>query len=136
MMRSIRVLLVDDEAPFTSVLAKRLTRRGLSVCTASDSGEAYTLLETGAYDVLVLDMQMPGVDGLQLFKAIRQRFGAVEVIFLSGKSGMEDMVQSFNAGAFDYLRKGTSIEILERRIRDAAHGFLDRKTQWKAPLSV
>lgn len=129
MAEKIYVLLVDDEVAFTSTLAKRLTRRGMNVSTAGHGDEAYALMARKYFDVVVLDMNMPGIDGVQLFKTIRQQFSNVKVVFLSGEVGVEGAVRMFSAGAFDYLFKGSSTKMLEQRIRDAAESRQTTKKQ-------
>ncbi|WP_319470498.1 response regulator [uncultured Pseudodesulfovibrio sp.] len=120
MERTYRVLLVDDEEAFTSALSKRLSRRGLDVKTASDGNEGLGLIESEAFDVVVLDVKMPGMSGMQVLKAIKGRFPDIEVILLSGHADMDDAVDSLAFGAFDFLVKPTSTERLLCRILDAA----------------
>ena len=96
---TIRVLLVDDDPGFTDVLRRRLTRRGLSVHTAADGGEAFAMVEAGHFHVVVLDVGLPDVDGMQLLKAIKRRSGSIEVIVLTG--GHTGPLESLRAGAFD-----------------------------------
>lgn len=120
--KPIHVLLVDDEIDFTSTLSKRLVRQGMVVDTAADGSEGYRLLEESRFDVVVLDVRMPGVDGLQMLKAIKQRFHGVAVILLTGHGSMHDAMRSMNLGAFDFLHKPVRFEELSQRIADAAHG--------------
>lgn len=115
---SIRVLLVDDEQDFTDVLSKRLTRRGLAVRTACDGGEAFSMIERESYDVVVLDVGLPDVSGMQLLKAIKLCSSATEVIMLTG--GDTGSLESCMAGAYDLLSKPAKTDILASRIMEAA----------------
>lgn len=119
--KPIRVLLVDDEVDFTATLAKRLGRHGMDVTTAADGSEAYALLETGVFDVVVLDYRMPGVDGLQSLKAFKHRFHRPEVILLTGHGTMNNAMRAMNHGAFDFLHKPVRFDELTRRIAEAAN---------------
>ncbi len=116
---SIRVLLVDDEVDFATVVSKRLTRQGLSVYTVEDGVEAYTLMETRMFDVVVLDLLMPGPDGLQTLKAIRKRFPLMPVLLLTGTGGIGDAMKSAKAGAFDFLTKPIGMAELLSSIQSA-----------------
>ena len=120
MENEIRVLLVDDEKEFTSTLSKRLERRGLSVSVASEATEAFACLDNASFDVVVLDVKMPDVDGLQALKSFKNHFPGVEVILLTGHADMSDAVKSMHSGAFDFLVKPTPFELLLCKIRDAA----------------
>lgn len=117
---SIRVLLVDDEMDYTAVLSKRLSRQGLNVCTANDGGEAFSMIERNPYDVVVLDIGLPDVNGMQLLKAIKKRLSSIEVIMLSGVQTSANTIKSWRAGAFDFLSKPACTDMLTRRIIDAA----------------
>lgn len=119
--RDIRVLLVDDEQGFTSTLSKRLVRQGMLVSTAMDASEAFELLATVTFDVVVLDVQMPGVDGLQTLKAIKKNFHGVEVIMLTGAGTISQEIFSQGAGAFDFLSKPVPTDQLIERIHAAVH---------------
>jgi len=123
-----RVLLVDDEVDFTAALARRLDRRGLDVATASDGYMAYEQMEAGRFDVVVLDIRMPFLDGTQVLKAIRKSFPGIVVIVLSGEIGLADAMRLRGAGAFDVLTKPTPTEMLCAAI-EAAAGAARKKSQ-------
>ena len=116
----IKVLLVDDEENFTATLSKRLVRRGFEVRVAYDAFEAGALMEDEPVEVVVLDMKMPGIDGLQALKRIKNNFPGVEVILLTGHAVMGDAIESMYSGAFDFLLKPASLELLVCKIQDAA----------------
>ena len=119
MNKPIRILLVDDQPDFTEVVAKRLARRAMAVDRAEDGNEALDLLQTERYDVAVFDLRMPGVDGVQLLKAVKRLFPDMAVILLSGHGSMHDAMRASEAGAFEFLSKPVSLEALEETIRRA-----------------
>lgn len=118
----IRVLLVDDEDGFIAALSKRLDRRGMAVSTASGGEEALALLEREPFDVMVLDVKMPRLDGMQVLSMVKGRHPGVEVILLTGHADMNCALDALSAGAFDFLIKPVAIELLACRIMAAAKG--------------
>jgi DNA-binding NtrC family response regulator len=116
---AIRVLLVDDEASFVDTLKRRLTLRKLDVHTASSADEAFEVLDREPLDVVVLDVKMPGTDGLTAIKTIKRHHPLVEVILLSGHANLEASVGGMALGAFDYLLKPVRIDELVYKIEDA-----------------
>jgi signal transduction histidine kinase len=118
--KKICVLLVDDEADFRRPLAKRLVHRGMEVLEAGGGQEALSILKDRAVTVIVLDVKMPGMDGIETLAAIRQADAPVEVILLTGHAAMEDGLAGIKAGAFDYLTKPVNLEHLVQKIRHAA----------------
>lgn len=128
-MKNIRVLLVDDEEVFSSVLAKRLSRRSVEITTAQCGEEALGRLDNEAYQVVVLDMKMPGMNGLDVLKMIKARHPEIEVILLTGNADMGSALAAMNEGAFDFMLKPANTEILMNRIVDAAqhNGILTDK---------
>ena len=119
-MPPIRVLLADDEKRFILNLAQLMNHRGFRVSTAFDGQQALDHL-AGApdHDVVVLDLHMPGMDGLETLQRIKSSFPDTEVIMLTGQATLEDGVQALRLGAFDYLQKPCDIEELEDRIAAA-----------------
>jgi DNA-binding NtrC family response regulator len=108
----IRVLLVDDEQEYAGALAQRLEARNLLVKTAASGLEALTQLDD--VDVVVLDMVMPGQDGIATLQEIKQRKPLVEVILLTGHGTLESAVKALELGAFYYLMKPAEMrELLE-----------------------
>lgn len=114
----VRVLLVDDDPGFTDVLRKRLARHGLDVRAAGDGGEAFALIEATPFDVAVLDVGLPDVNGMQLLRAMKRKRPSTEIIVLTG--GDTGELESFRAGAFDLLRKPVGADVLADRIMQAA----------------
>ncbi|WP_319584051.1 response regulator [uncultured Pseudodesulfovibrio sp.] len=119
MTAPVRILLVDDETAFVETLAKRLGHLGASVRTAEGGIEAYAILESEPMDVVLLDMHMPDLNGLETLKIIRKNFPATEVILLTGEGDMTRHMQCLEAGAFDFLLKPVPLERLWKRILDA-----------------
>jgi DNA-binding NtrC family response regulator len=118
---AISVLLVDDEVGFVESLARRLTIRQFNVHKAFDADTAIRILaETPSIDVVVLDVKMPGTDGLTAIKAIKRRYPLVEVILLSGHANLEASVGGIALGAFDYLLKPVHLDELVFKVEDAA----------------
>ena len=115
----VRVLLVDDEADFRRPVAKRLARRGMLVDQAGGGAEALARMREDPADVVVLDVKMPGMDGLATLSRLKEDAPGVEVILLTGQASAMDGVNGMKAGAFDYLGKPVEIEHLAAKIRQA-----------------
>jgi DNA-binding NtrC family response regulator len=115
-----RILLVDDEERFRANLEKMLGAQGLTVSARGSGAEALEELRHNAYDVIVLDIRMPGMDGLATLKEIKQIDPEVEVIILSGHASMDAAMEINRLGGYDYLMKPCPLEELLLKI-DAAH---------------
>ncbi|MEJ5366571.1 MAG: response regulator [Desulfosoma sp.] len=100
-----RVLVVDDEADFLETLVRRLERRQVEAVGVPGGREALEALAERPFDVVVLDVRMPGMDGLEVLKAIKTRWPLVEVILLTGHASVESGLQGMQLGAFDYVMK-------------------------------
>jgi two-component system KDP operon response regulator KdpE len=112
------ILVVDDEAPMRKYLSANLKARGYGVTTAEDGTEALQLLAERSFDLLILDIMMPGPDGLALLQAVR-RSSSVPVLILSARGRETDKVQALDLGADDYLTKPFGVEELLARVRAA-----------------
>lgn len=99
----------------------------MKVSTAEEGTHAFAILEEGLVDVVVLDLLMPGINGMQVLKIIQKQFNDVEVIILTGNGKMSDGLKSLAAGAFNFLFKPVEIEKLAQLIEDAAHAAQARK---------
>lgn len=115
----ISMLVVDDEDAFRELLVKRLERRGISTTQASSAHEALEKLSQRHIDIVLLDVKMPGISGIEALGLIRERFPKVETIFLTGHSSAEDGVAGIKAGAFDYLTKPIEFDHLISKIHQA-----------------
>jgi len=115
-----KVLLVDDEAPFVEALSKRLSKRELIVVTAFSGAEALEKLEQDSHiDVVILDVKMPGMDGIETLKAIKTKYPLVEVVMLTGHATVESAIEGMKKGALDYLMKPCDMEILMAKVLEA-----------------
>jgi two-component system, NtrC family, sensor kinase len=115
----MNVLLVDDEKHFREILVKRLAQRGIVALQASDGEEALRLLEEKPVDVIVMDVKMPRMNGIETLRHVKERYPATEVIMLTGHASTRDGVDGIKSGAFDYLTKPIEFEQLLRKIRQA-----------------
>jgi DNA-binding NtrC family response regulator len=119
-MENLNVILVDDEEEFVSALAERLRMRGLTTRTANNGEEALQLIAAEPPQVVVLDLIMPGMSGLQVLKRVRADYPEIQVILLTGVGATKDGVEGMRLGAFDYLMKPLHIEALIEKIGEAA----------------
>jgi len=117
--RRTRILIVDDESGFRETLARRLEKRGAVINQAGNGAEALTSLAQEPVDVVLLDVRMPGMDGLAVLERIRQEHPDTEVILITGNVNTNEGVAGIKAGAFDYLTKPIEIEHLIGKIRQA-----------------
>ncbi|MDP3430533.1 MAG: response regulator [Desulfomicrobium sp.] len=113
------ILLIDDETQFVVTMAKRLRKRGFVVAEAGGGLEGLRKLEAGTVDVVVLDVGMPDMDGIQVLREIKMRFPNIPVLVLTGHADMEVAISGMAMGAFDYLMKPLELEILVGKIREA-----------------
>jgi DNA-binding NtrC family response regulator len=114
-----RVLLVDDERDYLEVLIRRLGKRDVDVDGVSSGEEALQYLQARPIDVAVLDVRMPGMDGLTALRKIKKLDPLIEVIMLTGHASLEVALEGMRAGAFDYLMKPAEIDELLYKIQDA-----------------
>jgi len=112
----IRVLLVDDEKDFVETLAQRLEVREFAVTTAFGGDEALGLIKEREFDVVVLDVLMPGKDGIDTLNEIKSLKPLVAVIMLTGNATVETAIEGMKVGAYDYLMKPTDTEDLVEKI--------------------
>jgi DNA-binding response OmpR family regulator len=114
-----KVLLVDDEEDFLKTLAERLETRGLKVTTATSGEAAVNDTERNGYDLIVLDLSMPGIDGLETLKRIKARQPEAEIIMLTGHGSIRTGIEAMKLGADDYLQKPVNISVLMDKISEA-----------------
>jgi len=113
------ILLIDDETQFLATMGKRLHKRGFLVREAGSGLEGLRELEAEPADVVVLDVGMPGMDGIQVLREIKLRFPQVQVLMLTGHADMEVAISGMAMGAFDYLMKPVELDVLVGKIREA-----------------
>jgi len=118
-MEEFSVLLVDDEEDFLRTIIKRLAKRGLKVQGASRGEQALAMLAEEPRDVVVLDVKMPGMDGLEVLRRIKADWPSTEVIMLTGHASIDAAMEGMNRGAFDYLMKPADLEDLLYKLEDA-----------------
>lgn len=119
-MSSVKVLLVDDEPDFLDFVGKRLRLRGFDVFGVQSGYEALAAIRHDDFDVVLLDVKMPEMDGIQTLAEIKRLAPKPEVIILTGHANMEAAVQGMELGAFDYLIKPVEISELIFRIQEAS----------------
>jgi DNA-binding NtrC family response regulator len=118
-MPMTNVLIIDDEERFLHTTQKLLEKQDYTVHTAVDGLRGLSLLKGKRIDVVILDVKMPGMDGVQVLQKIKADFPLVEVIMLTGHSTVETAIEGLKLGAFDYLTKPCDIPVLIQKI-DAA----------------
>lgn len=114
-----RVLLVDDEEDFLSILAQRLEARNLKVSKATCGEDAIEVVDKHDFDVIILDMAMPGIDGLETLKRIKQGHPDAEIIMLTGHGTIQAGIEAMKLGAEDFIEKPVEIHELLEKIKDA-----------------
>jgi DNA-binding NtrC family response regulator len=118
-MKSVKLLLVDDETEFVETLKARLALRDLDARVALDGEEALSAVETEEPDVIVLDLKMPGIDGIEVLRRVKQAYPNVEVIILTGHGSKKDEETARSLGAFNYLQKPVDLDTLVPQIAGA-----------------
>jgi DNA-binding response OmpR family regulator len=118
-MNNQKVLLVDDEEEFVSALAERLDIRGIETRVATDGEQALEILETESFDVIVLDVIMPGISGLEVLQRLKEKDTRPAVILLTGHGSTREGLEGMRMGAFDYLMKPLDIEELIAKMKEA-----------------
>jgi two-component system, OmpR family, response regulator len=122
-MEKFRVLVVDDEDDFRDTLIKRLETRKVPVTGVAGGEEALSLLKEQDFDVIVLDVKMPGKDGIETLQEMKKLKPQLEVILLTGHASVESGIQGMRMGAFDYIIKPTPLDELLDKMQQA----FDRK---------
>jgi DNA-binding NtrC family response regulator len=118
-MDEMRIMLVDDEEGFLSTTKNVLERKGINVTTAMSGSEALEKLTQEKIDVVILDVKMPGMDGVSALKAIKSRYSSIEVIMLTGHGTVESALDGLRSGASDYLTKPIDIDELVAKAEEA-----------------
>ena len=120
-MINTKILLVDDEQGFVDTMSKRLTKRNLDVQSALSGDEALEALKKGANpDVVILDVKMPGKDGIQTLREIKSAYPLVEVVMLTGHATVESAIEGMRLGAYDYLMKPCDMDTLLSKVSEAS----------------
>lgn len=114
-----KVLLVDDEVDFLEIMEERLSARGVDVVISESAEDALKRINTGIFDVVILDLQMPGMNGLEVLKLIKARHPEIQVILLTGHATVEKGVEAIRLGAIDFVEKPADLEVLKEKISKA-----------------
>lgn len=116
---SEKVLIIDDEPEFTEALAERMKNRGMDVSTSSSAIEGLKNVEDKSFDVVVLDLQMPEMDGIETLKALKKKRPELQVILLTGHATVEKGIEAMKLGAMDLLEKPADLATLTEKIKKA-----------------
>jgi DNA-binding NtrC family response regulator len=118
-MSDEKVLIIDDEQEFTQALAERMTTRGMTVSTSSSAIEGLKNVEEHSFDVVVLDLQMPEMDGIETLKVLKKKKPELQVILLTGHATVEKGIEAMKLGAMDLLEKPADMTTLTEKIKKA-----------------
>ena len=118
-MKNMKLLLVDDEEEFVKALAERLKMRDLRSDTVLDGEEALSFVEDQEPDVMVLDLKMPGIDGMEVLRQVRKAYPNIQVIILTGHGTEKHEEEAKRLGAFDYLEKPVNLDVLVKKMKAA-----------------
>ena len=117
--RTANVLLVDDEEQFLDALSQRLKARGLKVAAVTSGEEAVMQVEDHNFDAIIVDLAMPGIDGIETLKRIKEKRPDLEIIMLTGHATVQSGIQAMKLGADDFLEKPVDLSILLEKIGKA-----------------
>ena len=123
-----KILLVDDEKEFVHTLSERLQTRNLDSAVVYDGEQALSVLETEAPEVMVLDLKMPGIDGLEVLRRVKRDHPATEVIILTGHGSEQEEKLAEELGAFAYLNKPVDIDVLAETMKKA-YAEIEKKSK-------
>ena len=118
-MADFSVLFVDDEVGFLETILKRMKKRNIEVHGVESGEEALVFLDKDSVDIVVLDVRMKGMNGIQTLEEIKKKKPLIEVIMLTGHASVEVAIQGMELGAFDYLMKPMNIDELLYKLQDA-----------------
>jgi len=118
-MEKIKVMLVDDEEEFVTTLSERIQMRDFSSSVAFNGEQALQTVKEQVPDVMILDLKMPGIDGMEVLRRVKKAYPKVQVIILTGHGSENDRKEALSLGAFGYLQKPAQIDGLVRHIINA-----------------
>lgn len=113
------ILVVDDEVEFLEILTKRLQKRNIDTVGVTSAEEALKMMDKRLFDVVLLDIKLPGLDGIETLREMKRRAPLTEVILLTGHASVESSIEGMKLGAFDYLLKPAKFEDLMVKIAEA-----------------
>jgi DNA-binding NtrC family response regulator len=123
----IKLLIVDDETRFLNAIAQRLTKRGFDVRTAENGKDAIQLARSEKFDIALLDLRMPGMDGGEVLRVLKEEHQFLEAIILTGHGSLESAVELTKLGAYSYLPKPYELEKLIQVLQEAYQARLRKK---------
>lgn len=127
----MKVLLVEDDDLLCDGISRALSQSGYTVETSQDGEHADMILRTETYDVVLLDLGLPGLDGLEVLNRLRKRGARVPVLLLTAREGDSNLVKGLDLGADDFIAKPFTLPVLEARVR-----ALVRRSQWDNRLQI
>ena len=116
-MEKIKILLVDDEEDFVKTISQRMKRRGQESDIALNGEQALSRIEQEVPDVVLLDLKMPGIDGMEVLRRIKKAYPEVQVIIMTGHGSEKIETEARTLGAFEYLQKPTKIDTIMNKIK-------------------
>lgn len=125
----IRLLIVDDEERFLKAIATRLAKRGFEVRTATNGPDAIEVARREKFDIALLDLKMPGMDGSEVLRVLKEEHDFLEAIILTGHGSLESAVELTRLGAYSYLPKPYELDKLIRVLKEAYQARLEKKFQ-------
>jgi DNA-binding NtrC family response regulator len=129
-----KILLVDDEKDFIEALGERMENRGMNVSTTTSAKDALKRVEEEPYDAIILDLQMPEMDGIETLKAIKKKNPDMQVILLTGHATVEKGIEAMKLGAMDLIEKPADIDAIAEKIKKAQAKkmiLVEKKTEEK-----
>jgi len=129
-----KVLLVDDEKDFVEALGERMKNRGMNVTTTTSAKDAINKVKAESYDAIVLDLQMPEMDGMEALKAMREIKPEMQIILLTGHASVEKGIKAIKMGAMDLIEKPADMEMITEKIKKAQAKkmiLVEKKTEMK-----
>lgn len=127
MEQVIKLLIVDDESRFLNAIATRLRKRGFDVNTATNGPDAIALAHEEKFDIALLDLKMPGMDGSEVLRLLKNEHDFLEAIILTGHGSLESAVELTKLGAFGYLPKPYELDKLIETLKEAYEARLKKK---------
>jgi DNA-binding NtrC family response regulator len=127
MAGKIRLLIADDEVKFVDSIAERLEMRGLAVAKADNGTDAVALARRERFDLALLDLKMPGLDGREVLRILKNEQEHIEVVILTGHGSLDSAVECTKLGAYGYLPKPYELDSLLEILKEAYHARLTKK---------